>query len=52
MGEYHENDLYIALSPDLERYQLPQNVHFKKTGNIFLSEKVPQAIEEVLEQDK
>lgn len=43
------NDLYGAVLPNLEDYQLPRNVHFKNVGNTFMAQRVADAIASQLE---
>lgn len=43
------DDLYGAVAGELERYQLPQNVHFKNEGSILLGKTAAAKIREVLE---
>ena len=44
------NDLYAAVLPHLEEYQLPQNVHFNKEGSAFLGKVVANRIREALNE--
>ena len=38
------NDLFTSVSTDLEKVQLPKNVHFNKDGNALMSKQVAGAI--------
>lgn len=42
------NDLHAAVSPQLDEYQRPANVHFTEDGYAFLGEHVAAAIREAL----
>ena len=42
------NDLYSFVLPDMEKLQLPKNVHFKKEGNEVLGKKVAEVIQSFL----
>lgn len=42
------NDLYSFILPDLEKLQLPKNVHFKKEGSEVLGKKVADTIQSFL----
>lgn len=46
------DDLYSIVLPELEKYQLPENVHFKEEGSEFLGEQVARVIDEALKAPK
>ena len=43
------HDLYAAVLPELEKHQMPQNVHFTEEGSEFLGSRVAEAILKALE---
>ncbi|MEP2776161.1 MAG: SGNH/GDSL hydrolase family protein [Luteolibacter sp.] len=42
------NDLFAAVTPDLDKLQLPRNVHFKPAGNELMAKQVAEVIEAAL----
>ena len=46
------NDLYTFCLPQLDKIQLPKNVHFKPEGSTALAKEVAQKITEELAKGK
>ena len=46
------NDLYSFSLPNLEKWQLPKNVHFRGVGSAALAKQVASAIEKELDADE
>jgi acyl-CoA thioesterase-1 len=42
------NDLFAFCAPQLEKLQLPKNVHFTPAGSLALAQEVARTISEVI----